>query len=73
MSTTSDMLCFISTCITPDNQLLKVKYAVNLEKMLGLGFHKSHIFSVTWSCVSRSETKHQVTENLNLIAQWSSG
>ena len=31
MSTRVDILCFISTCITPDNQLLKVKYVFNLE------------------------------------------
>ena len=31
MSTVLDILCFISTCITPDNQLLKVKYVFNLE------------------------------------------
>ena len=31
MSTTVDILCFISTCITPHNEMLKVKYAFSLE------------------------------------------
>ena len=31
-------LCvFVSTCITPDNQFLKIKYALNLEKMICVG------------------------------------
>ena len=30
MSTAVDILCFISTCITPDNELSKVKYALNM-------------------------------------------
>ena len=61
MSTTVDIL-FISTCITPDNQLSKIKYLFDLEiltYMLDLNF-TNHIhfhliyfnFSVTWSCVS---------------------
>ena len=34
MSTTVDILCFISTCITPDNELLTVKYAFKLEILI---------------------------------------
>ena len=37
MSTTVDILCFLSTCITPDNQLLKIKYAFNLETLIYIG------------------------------------
>ena len=37
MSTTVDILCFISTFITPDNQLLKIKYAFNLETLIYIG------------------------------------
>ena len=33
MLTTEDILVFISTCIMPDNQWLKVKYAFNLETL----------------------------------------
>ena len=44
MSTTVDILRFIRNCIIPDNQLLKSKYAFNLETLisfvLGLKFHK---------------------------------
>ena len=31
------MLFFISTCITPDNELLTVKYACNLETLVYTG------------------------------------
>ena len=34
MSTTVDILGFISTCITPYNELLTVKYAFNLETLI---------------------------------------
>ena len=37
MSTTVDILCFISTCITPDTWLLKEKYAFNLETLIYAG------------------------------------
>ena len=42
MSTTVDILYFFSTCITPDNQLLKMKYAFYLQTLIymGLKFHK---------------------------------
>ena len=34
MSTTVDILCFISICITPDDELFTVKYAFNLETLI---------------------------------------
>ena len=34
MSATVDILCFISTYITPDNQLLEIKYAFNLKPLI---------------------------------------
>ena len=35
MSTTVEILCFISTCVNPDNQLLNLKYyAFNLETFI---------------------------------------
>ena len=37
MSTGLDILCFISTCITPDNQLLKLK---DLETLIYAGTWK---------------------------------
>ena len=37
MSTVVDIHIFIITCITPDNQLLKVKYAFNLKTLIYLG------------------------------------
>ena len=37
MSTTVDILCFFSTCITSDNQLLKMKYAFNFETLIYIG------------------------------------
>ena len=51
VSTTVDILDFISTY----NQLLKVNYAFNIHwyNIIGLKFHKSRKFSVTWTCVSR--------------------
>ena len=41
--------CFISTCITPENQLLKIKYAFNLETLI----------------IYVGTQFHNVTENLN--------
>ena len=37
MSTTVDILFSINTCITPDNQLLKIKYAFNRETLIYIG------------------------------------
>ena len=37
MSTAIDILCFISTCISPDIELLTVKYAFNLETLIYIG------------------------------------
>ena len=37
MSTAVDVPGFISTCITPDNELFKVKYAFNLETLIDIG------------------------------------
>ena len=54
------------------NQLLKVRYAFNLETLLYVKFRKSHIFSVK-VVESGSETQLQVTGNLNLISQCSRG
>ena len=64
MSTTVDILCFISTCITPDNQLLKVKYAFNLEKLdiyWDLNFTNSMNFRSLEVVYRGSETQLQVT------------
>ena len=46
MSTTVDILCFLSTCITPDNQLLEVKNAFNLETLRYVGTLISHITQI---------------------------
>ena len=68
MSTTVDILCFISTCITPDNRLLKVKYAFNLETLIFICWKvnfTNHIHFQSLEVVCRgSETQLQVTENI---------
>ena len=43
MSTAVGILFFISTCITPDNELLTVKYAFNLETHWDLNFQSLEI------------------------------
>ena len=68
MSTAVDILCFFSTCLTPDNQLLKVKYAFNLETLIYVGDlnFTNHINFQSLEVVGRgSETQLQVIENLN--------
>ena len=47
MSTAVDILFCISTCITPDNQLLKVKYAFNLETLLFIAT-KSNLLNIDY-------------------------
>ena len=68
MSTTVDILCFISTCRTPDNELFKVKYAFNHETSIiywNLNFTNNIHFQSLEVVYRGSETQLQVTENLN--------
>ena len=68
MSTTVDILCFISTCITPDNDLFTVKYAFNLDTLIYIGdlnFTNLTNFQSLEVVDRGSETQLQVTENLN--------
>ena len=53
MSSAADILCFISTCITPDNVLFTVKYAFNLETLIywDLNF-TNNIFSHLKLCIA---------------------
>ena len=75
MSTTVDILCFISSCMTPDNQLLNVKYAFNLETLIyicgDLNFTNYMHFQLLEVVCRGSETQLQFTENLNCITQCS--
>ena len=43
MPTTVDILCFINTRLTPDNQLFTVKYTFNLETLTYIGTDISQI------------------------------
>ena len=45
MSTAVDILCFISTCIAPDNELFKIKYAFNLETLI---YIVAYISQIAW-------------------------
>ena len=56
---------FISTFLTPDNQLLKVKCSVNLETLLNVGtYFTNYLHFQSLEVVCRgSETQLQVTEN----------
>ena len=68
MSTAVDILCFFSTCITPNNELLKVKYALNLETLIlywDFNFTNNINFRSLEVVYRGSETQLQVTENLN--------
>ena len=46
MATTVDSLCFFSTCITPDNQLLKIKYVFDIETLIYIGTQNSQITQI---------------------------
>ena len=68
MSTAVDILCFISTCIIPDNELSTVKYALNLETLIYiwyLNFTNNINFQSLEVVFRGSETQLQVTEHLN--------
>ena len=68
MSTTVDILCFISTCITPDNELSTLKYTLHLETLICiwyLNFTNNINFQSLEVVFRGSETQLQVTENLN--------
>ena len=43
MSTAVDILCFISTCVIPDNELFTVKYAFNIETLIYIRTYISQI------------------------------
>ena len=70
MSTTVDILCLLEYLY---NQLVKIKYAVNLRHkyMLGIKFHKNTNFQSLEVLDRGSETQLQVAENLNFLAQCS--
>ena len=57
------------------NQLLKIKYAFNLEIRIYIGTSISQIANFQpLEVVDRgSEKQLQVAENLNFLAQWSKG
>ena len=67
MSTVVDILCFISTSRTPDNELFIVIYAPSLETLIYWDFNFTnniHFQSVEVVCRG-SETQLQVIENLS--------
>ena len=68
MSTAVDILCFISTCVTTDNELFTVKYAFkswNTDIYWDLNFTKYIHFQPLEVVYRGRETQLQVTENLN--------
>ena len=75
MSAAVDILCLISTCITPDNELFTVKYASNLETLyiLGLNFPNNIYFQSLEVVCRGSETELLVPENLNWMSTWAKG
>ena len=76
MSTTVDILCFISTCRTTDNELFKVKYAFNHETSIiywNLNFTNNINFQSLEVVCRGSDTQLQVTENLDWTAPRSKG
>ena len=66
MSTAVDILCFISTCLTPDNELFTVKYLEILTDIYwDLNFTNNINFLSLEVVYRGSETQLQVTKNFN--------